>query len=55
VVRNFKDARTESRLEKTARDNARVPHYETTIQAIREKTARLKTLRLAKQASEKKS
>ena len=32
MVRNFKDARTKSRLEKTARDNARVPHYETTIQ-----------------------
>ena len=55
VARNFKDARTESRLEKTARDNARVPQYETTIQAIRKKTARLKALRLAKQASEKKS
>jgi len=55
VVRNFKNARTESRLEKAARDNARVPHYETTIQAIRERTARLKALRLDQAGWRKKS
>lgn len=54
---HIKGARTESRLEKAAREGNRsgVPDYERTAEAIREKTARLKALRLAREAAEPKS
>jgi hypothetical protein len=54
VADQTKGARTESRLEKAAREGGRVPDYETAAQAIREKTARLKALRLAREAAEPK-
>ena len=51
-----KGTRTQSRLEKAARENNNLRvDYEGQAKIIREKTARLKALRLAKEASEKKS
>jgi hypothetical protein len=50
-----KNTRTPSRLEKAARENHNLSvGYEVQAKIIREKTARLKALRLAKEASEKK-
>jgi len=50
-----KNARTQSRLEKAARENHNLSvGYEVQAKIIREKNARLKALRLAKEASEKK-
>ena len=56
MIANSKNTRGQSRLEKIARekDNLTVG-YEAQAKIIREKTARLKTLRLAKEASEKKN
>jgi hypothetical protein len=52
---NSKNTRAQSRLEKTAREKANLSvDYETQAKIVREKTARLKALRLAKEASEKK-
>jgi hypothetical protein len=46
----------QSRLEKAARENHNLSvAYEVQAKIIREKTARLKALRLAKEAAEKKS
>ena len=54
MTANTKNTRAESRLEKTAResDNLMVG-YEAQAKIIREKIARLKTLRLAKEAQSK--
>ena len=46
----------QSRLEKAARENSNLSvDYEVQAKIIREKTARLKALRLAKEAAEKKN
>jgi len=51
-----KNTRTQSRLEKAARENHNLSvNYEVQAKIIREKTARLKALRLAKEAAERKS
>ena len=53
---NPKNTRAESRLEKIARENDKFTvGYEAQAKIIREKTARLRALRLAKEASEKKN
>ena len=53
---NLKDTRVQSRLEKAARENTNLTAgYEVQARTIRQKTARLKALRLAKEASEKKN
>jgi hypothetical protein len=51
---NVKNSRTQSRLEKAARekDNLSVD-YEVNAKIVREKTARLKALRLQKESAEK--
>ena len=51
---DLKDSRAQSRLEKAARErgNAGV-HYEVEAKAIREKTARLRALRIAKETADK--
>jgi hypothetical protein len=50
-----KNARGQSRLEKAARENPNFSvDYEVAAKVTREKTARLKALRLAKEAAEKK-
>ena len=55
MAANRKNTRVQSRLEKTARENDNLTvDYEVQAKIIREKTARLKALRLAKEASEKK-
>ena len=56
MTANPKNTRGQSRLEKIARekDNLTVG-YEAQAKIVREKTARLKALRLAKEASEKKN
>ena len=51
-----KTTRMQSRLEKAARESHNLSvGYEVQAKIIREKTARLKALRLAKEAAEKKS
>jgi len=56
MAANRKNTRVQSRLEKTARENDNLTvDYEVQAKIIREKTARLKALRLAKEASEKKN
>jgi hypothetical protein len=56
MTANPKNTRVQSRLEKIARENDKLTvGYEAQTKIIREKTARLKALRLAKQASEKKN
>jgi hypothetical protein len=51
---DLKNSRAQSRLEKTARESGNSwVHYETEAKAVREKTARLKALRLAKEAADK--
>ena len=54
MATHSKGARSESRLEKSAREseNAR-GHSEREARAVREKTARLRALRLAKEAADK--
>ena len=50
-----KNTRMQSRLEKAARENPNLSvDYEVQTKILREKTARLKALRLAKEAAEKK-
>lgn len=50
----LKDSRAQSRLEKAAREGGNVGlHYEVEAKAIREKIARLRALRIAKEAEEK--
>jgi hypothetical protein len=53
MTANPKNMRVQSRLEKTARENALTVGYEAQAKIVREKIARLKALRLAKEASEK--
>jgi hypothetical protein len=56
MTANSKTTRTQSRLEKIAREKANLSvDYETQAKIVREKTARLKALRLAKEANEKKN
>ena len=51
---DLKNSRSQSRLEKTAREGGNSwVHYETEAKAVREKTARLRALRLAKEAADK--
>ena len=55
MAASSKDTRMQSRLEKAARENQNLSvGYEAQAKIIREKTARLKALRLAKEAAEKK-
>jgi hypothetical protein len=50
-----KNTRMQSRLEKAAREKSNLSvDYEVQTKILREKTARLKALRLAKEAAEKK-
>jgi hypothetical protein len=52
---DFKDSRAQSRLEKAAREtggNAGL-HYEVEAKAVREKIARLRALRMAKETADK--
>jgi hypothetical protein len=54
MATNLKNTRAQTRLEKTARENAKFSaDYEVQAKITREKTARLKALRLAKEAAEK--
>ena len=55
MTANPKNMRVQSRLEKTARENALTVGYEVQAKIVREKIARLKALRLAKEASERKN
>ncbi len=56
MTANPKNTRVQSRLEKIARENDNLTvDYEVHAKIICEKTARLKALRLAKKASEKKN
>jgi hypothetical protein len=56
MTANPKNTRVQSRLEKVARENANLTvGYEAQAKIIREKTARLKALRLAKEVSAKKN
>jgi len=55
MTANPKNMRVQSRLEKTARENALTVSYEAQAKIVREKIARLKALRLAKEASERKN
>jgi hypothetical protein len=49
-----KNARAQSRLEKAAREDEKVRvHYEVEARTIAEKTARLRALRLAKEAADR--
>lgn len=51
---DLKDNRVQSRLEKAAREGGNAGlHYEVEARAIREKIARLRALRIAKEAEEK--
>ena len=53
---SFKNTRMQSRLEKAARENHNLSvDHEVQAKIMREKTARLKALRLAKEAAEKKN
>jgi len=53
---NPKNTRVQPRLEKAARENTNLTvGYEAQAKIIREKTARLKALRLAKEVSAKKN
>jgi hypothetical protein len=56
MAASSKNTRMQSRLEKAARENPNLSvDYEVQAKIIREKTARLKALRLAKEAAEKKN
>jgi hypothetical protein len=57
VADETKGSQGEARLEKAAREGNRsgVPDYEVTAQAVREKMARLKALRLARDAAQPKA
>jgi hypothetical protein len=56
MAASSKNTRMESRLEKAARESHNLSvDYEVQAKIIREKTARLKALRLAKEAAEKKN
>jgi hypothetical protein len=54
MAANLKNTRAQARLEKTVRENAKLSvDYEVQAKATREKTARLKALRLARDAAQK--
>ncbi|HEY3643055.1 MAG TPA: hypothetical protein VGL31_18320 [Xanthobacteraceae bacterium] len=54
MAADSKSTRAQSRLEKAAREDDKVRvHYEVEAKTIAEKTARLKALRLAKEAADK--
>jgi hypothetical protein len=54
MATDSKNARAQSRLEKAAREDGRIGvHYEVEAKAVAEKTARLRALRLAKEAADK--
>ena len=55
MTANPKNMRVQSRLEKTARENAVTVGYEVQAKIVRKKIARLKALRLAKEANERKN
>jgi hypothetical protein len=51
---DLKNSRDQSRLEKASReDGSAWVHYEVEAEAVRKKTARLRALRLAKEAADK--
>jgi hypothetical protein len=51
---NLKDSRAQSRLEKAARETGNAGlHYEVEAKAVREKIARLRALRIAKETADK--
>jgi hypothetical protein len=54
MAADSKSTRAQSRLEKAAREDEKVRvHYEVEARTIAEKTARLRALRLAKEAADK--
>jgi hypothetical protein len=54
MMGDSKSTRAQSRLEKAAREDGKVRvHYEVEAKIIAEKTARLRALRLAKEAADK--
>jgi hypothetical protein len=54
MAADSKNTRAQSRLEKAAREDERVRvHYEVEAKTVAEKTARLRALRLAKEAADK--
>jgi hypothetical protein len=54
MAADSKNTRSQSRLEKAAREDDKVRvHYEVEAKSIAEKTARLRALRLAKEAADK--
>jgi len=54
AMTTFKNSRAQSRLEKAAREGGNTwVSYEAEAKAVREKTARLKALRIAKEAADK--
>ena len=56
MAADLKNTRAQSRLEKSAREDEKVRvHYEVEAKTIAEKTARLRALRLAKEAADRTS
>jgi hypothetical protein len=54
MAADSKNSRSQSRLEKAAREDDKVRvHYEVEARTVAEKTARLRALRLAKEAADK--
>jgi hypothetical protein len=54
MAADSKNTRSQSRLEKAAREDEKVRvHYEVEAKSVAEKTARLRALRLAKEAADK--
>ena len=54
MAADSKNTRAQSRLEKAAREDGKVRvHYEVEAKSIAEKTARLRALRLAKEAADR--
>ena len=54
MAADSKNSRSQSRLEKSAREDEKVRvHYEVEAKTIAEKTARLRALRLAKEAADR--
>ncbi len=54
MAADSKNTRAQSRLEKAAREDEKVRvHYEVEAKSVAEKTARLRALRLAKEAADK--
>jgi hypothetical protein len=54
MAADSKNTRAQSRLEKAAREDEKVRvHYEVEARSVAEKTARLRALRLAKEAADK--